>query len=57
MDKVHGIISIRFVEVLVRCLCFHFFTYVVHVVSENHFKLGPRKAMGTPPPTPLENKK
>ena len=31
---------IRFAEVLVRCLCFHFFTYVVHAVSENHFKLG-----------------
>ena len=31
---------IRFAEVLVRCLCFHFFTYVVHTVSENHFKLG-----------------
>ena len=39
MDEVHGFF-IRFAEVLVRCLCFHFFTYVVHTVSENHFKLG-----------------
>ena len=31
---------IRFAEVFVRCLCFHFSTYVVHVVSEDHFKLG-----------------
>ena len=38
MDEVHGGIFIRFAEVLVRCLCFHFFTYVVHAVSENHFK-------------------
>ena len=37
MDEVHGFF-IRFAEVLVRCLCFHFFTYVVHAVSENHFK-------------------
>ena len=29
---------IRFAEVLVRCLCFHFFTYVVHAVSEKHLK-------------------
>ena len=40
MDEVHGIIFIRFAKVLVRFLCFHFFTYVVHAVSENHFKLG-----------------
>ena len=33
MDEVHGGIFIRFAEVLVRCLCFHFFTYVVHAVS------------------------
>ena len=52
-----GVIFIRFAEVLVRCLCFHFFTYVVHAVSENHFKLGHRKAMGAPPPNPHENKK
>ena len=32
-------VFIRFAEVLVRCLCFHFSTYVVHAVSENHFKL------------------
>ena len=31
---------VGFAKVLVRCLCFHFFTYVVHAVSENHFKLG-----------------
>ena len=30
---------IRFAEVLVRCLYFHFSTYVVHAVSENHFEL------------------
>ena len=30
---------IRFAEVLVRCLCFHFSTYVVHAVSEDHCKL------------------
>ena len=30
---------IRFAKILVRCLCFHFFTYVVHAVSKNHFKL------------------
>ena len=30
---------IRFAEVLVRCLCFHFSTYVVHAMSENHCKL------------------
>ena len=40
MDFVHGIISIRFAEVLVRCLCFPLSTYVIHAVSENHFKLG-----------------
>ena len=40
MDEVHGGIFIRFAEVLVRCLCFHFFTYVVHAVSENHVKFG-----------------
>ena len=40
MDEVRGGIFIRFAEVLVRCLCFHFSTYVVHAVSENHFKLG-----------------
>ena len=40
MDEVHGIISIRFAEVLVRCLCFPLSTYVVHAVSEDHFKLG-----------------
>ena len=39
MDKVHGFF-IRFAEVLVRCLCFHFSPYVVHAVSGNHFKLG-----------------
>ena len=38
MDEVHGDIFVRFAEVLVRCLCFHFSTYVVHAVSENHFK-------------------
>ena len=56
MDEVHGIIFIRFAKVLVRFLCFHFFTYVVHAVSENHFKLGTwtgyEKAMGAPPPNP-----
>ena len=40
MDEVRGGIFIRFAEVLVRCLCFHFSTYVVHAVSGNHFKLG-----------------
>ena len=40
MDEVHGGIFIRFAEFLVRCLCFHFSPYVVHAVSENHFKLG-----------------
>ena len=39
-DEVHGGIFIRFAEVLVRCLCFHFSPYVVYAVSENHFKLG-----------------
>ena len=29
---------IRFAELLVRCLCFRFSTYVVHAVSKNHFK-------------------
>ena len=52
---------IRFANVLVRCLYFHFFTYVVHAVSENHFKpaswAGYKKAMGAPPPNPHENKK
>ena len=52
---------IRFAEVLVRCLCFHFFTYVVHAVSENHFKLGTwagyKKAMGLRPQTPMKIKK
>ena len=32
MDEVHGGIFIRFAEVLVRCLCFHFSPYVVHAV-------------------------
>ena len=40
MDEVHGIISISFAEVLVRCLCFPLSTYVIHAVSKNHFKLG-----------------
>ena len=40
MDEVRGGIFIRFAEVLVRCLCFHFSPYVVHAVSKNHFKLG-----------------
>ena len=37
MDEVRGIIFVRFAGVLVCCPCFHFFTYVVHAVSENHF--------------------
>ena len=32
---------IRFAELLVRCLCFRFSTYVVHAVSKNHFKPAP----------------
>ena len=60
MDEVHGFF-IRFAEVLVRCLCFHFSPYVVHAVSEDHFKPGAwaehRKAMGASPPNPHENKK
>ena len=40
MDEVHGGVFVRFAKVLVRCLCFHFSTYVVHAVSENHFKFG-----------------
>ena len=32
--------SFRFAEVLVRCLCFPFSPYVVHVVSESHFEPG-----------------
>ena len=37
MDEVRGIISIRFAEVLVLCLCFPLSTYVIHAVNENHF--------------------
>ena len=52
---------IRFAEVLVRCLCFHFSPYVIRAVSENHFEpaswAGYKKAMGALPPNPLENNK
>ena len=57
MDEVHGIISISFAEVLVRCLCFPLSTYVIHAVSKNHFKPGTwagyRKEWGLFAPKPL----
>ena len=37
MDEVRGFFY-SFCRALVRCLCFRFSTYVVHAVSENHFK-------------------
>ena len=58
MDEVHGIISIRFAEVLVRCLCFPLSTYVIHAVNENHFVTAQNtgKLWGLRPQTPMKIK-
>ena len=66
MDEVHGGIFIRFAEVLVRCLCFHFSPYVVYKDSipallpacrEQQGGKGKRKLWGLCPQPHLENKK
>ena len=68
MDEVHGLFY-SFCRGSRALPMLSFFTYVVHAVSENHFKLrtwavtnsfncpGHRKAMGAPPPNPHENNK